>query len=131
MVIEHQTKRKSVSDSLVMEFMRPRSLNFMPKTAPKKNMPPLNEEALLKLDSHLRDQSYVYGFEFSDLDFLLSSYIDESTLSASLVNVRRWLNHIYGQDEATFRVTLPKKVKSDMLSLFGNFARLTSLLNCS
>ena len=100
--------------------MRPRSLNFVNKNVQKKTVsPPLSDETLLKLDSHLRDYSYVHGYEFSDLDLLLSSYIDESTLSASLVNVRRWLNHIKGQDEATVKVVIPKKVKSDILTLFG------------
>ena len=81
MVIEHQARRKTVSDSLVLEFMRPRPLNFMSKSKAsshmKKTKPFLEDPALEKLEIHLRDFSYVYGYEFSDLDLKVASHIGQ------------------------------------------------------
>ena len=128
MVVEHQARRKGITDSLAMEFMQARSLNFATKSppAPSKNKHHQSYQAsdatLQKLNLHLRDFSYVHGHEFSALDLQLASYIEESSLSASLVNVRRWLNHIHsiGQDEEAPRILVTKSVEAEVLSHFGN-----------
>ena len=127
MVVEHQARRKGITDSLAMEFMQTRSLNFATKSPPapskiKHHSYQASEAALQKLNLHLRDFSYVYGYEFSSLDLQLASYIEESSLSASLVNVRRWLNHIHSirQDEEAPRILVTKSVEAEVLSHFGN-----------
>ena len=123
MVVEHQARRKTVTDNLVLEFMRPRPLNFMSQSKSsslmKKAKPFLEDPALEKLEIYLRDFSYVYGYEFSDLDIKVGSHIDDSSLPASFVNIKRWLNHISGQDGASPCVTVTKKVKAEILPLYG------------
>ena len=121
-----------MSDSLALEFMRPRTLNFAvvpskSKTTTPRPPPSLNtkhliasEATLQKLDIHLRDFSYVHGFEFSTLDLQFATYIEESSLSASLVNVRRWLNHIHSIKEQAPKILVTKSVETQVLSQFGN-----------
>lgn len=117
MVAAHQEKRRFVTDDMVLEFMRPRPLNFQTKPKPMAKVPPfLQEKDLLKLEEHLRDHSYIYGHQFSDVDVLVSSHVNDLNVSA-FVNVNRWLCHVTCLEDKP--LTVAKSVKVDILSQFG------------
>lgn len=119
-VSPHQEVRKTITDEMAMEFMRPRSLNFNAKSAAtmaagKKIEPFLDAAALQKLDGHLLDHSYVHGFQFSEADVILSSHANDAK---SFDHINRWLSHISAL-HAEKPVALGKDAKADIFSLYG------------
>lgn len=118
MVAAHQEKRRFVTDDMALDFMRPRALNFNKALLPPtKKVPPfLEDKDLIKLEEHLRDHSYVYGHQFSELDVLVSSHVNDLNVAA-FVNVNRWLCHVTCLEDKP--LTVAKSVKVDILSQFG------------
>ena len=120
MVTAHQAQRKNITDQLVLDYMKPRPLSGsntkIQKQIPSKRSEPfLNKVSLDLLESRLASQSYVYGYQFSDIDVKFASHINE--LPSSYVHVNRWLSHITNQEDKP--EVAPKNVKSDLLANFG------------
>ena len=98
-IVEHQKQRAKVTDDLVMEFMRPRSLNWGVSSASGspvhhkliKSGEPLSPGALDKLESHLAGHSYVHGVQFSEADLLVYSRLAKVE---GRPNTDRWSTHI-------------------------------------
>jgi len=120
LVTAHQAQRKNITDQLVLDYMKPRPLSGsntkIQKQIPSKRSEPfLNKVSLDLLESRLASQSYVYGYQFSDIDVKFASHINE--LPSSYVHVNRWLSHITNQEDKP--EVAPKNVKSDLLANFG------------
>jgi len=121
MVTDHQAQRKNVTDQLVLDYMKPRPLSGSASKAQKqiplkKSEPFLSKDSLDLLESRLAFQSYIHGYQFSDIDVVVSSHINE--LPTSYIHVNRWLTHITNQEDKP--EVAPKNVKSDLLANFGS-----------
>ena len=114
-VSAHQDKRKNVTDEDVLAFMAPRPLNFDLKPTFKSVAPYLDQSMLEKLDNHLKDQSYLYGYQLSDVDFLVASHVETPTFGP---NVERWFNHLKNCEDKP--LALPKDVKKELLKNYGD-----------
>ena len=114
-VSAHQIKRKTVTDEDVLAFMAPRPLNFDLKPIFKSVPPFLDQTMLEKLDNHLKEQSYLYGYQLSDIDLLVASHIETPNLGS---NVERWLNHVKNCEDKP--LPLPKDVKKELLKNYGD-----------
>jgi len=124
LVVAHQTQRKTITDQQVMEYMKPRPLNGTPTASSaaafikKSEQPFLNKDSLDWLDSRLAFQSYVHGYQLSDVDVIVANHINE--LPTSYVHVNRWFKHVTNQEDKPSEIAkLPKNVKSDLLAHFG------------
>jgi len=123
MVVAHQAQRKNITDQLVLEYMKPRPLNMTTGkqiTCSKgitKLEPFLNKDSLDQLESRLASQSYIHGYQFSDVDVIVASHINALPSTNSYVHVNRWLSHVTNQEDKP--ECLPKNVKSDILLHFG------------
>ena len=124
MVVAHQAQRKNITDQLVLEYMKPRPLNMTTGkqiTCSKgitKLEPFLNKDSLDQLESRLASQSYIHGYQFSDVDVIVASHINALPSTNSYVHVNRWLSHVTNQEDKP--ECLPKNVKSDILLHFGS-----------
>ncbi len=124
LVSAHQEIRKTVTDEQVMEFMRPRPLNFglgstSSSKVVKKAEPFLSASSLQTLDDLLRDQSYVVGHQFSQADVKLLSHI-KRVPEDKMANAKRWYIHIETLSaEGVSPVKLPKEELSLLWKQFG------------
>merc|ERR1719418_390178 len=97
-----------------MEYMKPRPLNGTTPNKPssqKSQQPFLSKDSL---DSRLAFQSYVHGYQLSDVDVIVANHINE--LPTSYVHVNRWFKHVTNQEDKPSEIALPKNVKSDLLA---------------
>ena len=109
-IAEIQTKRKSVTDEMVFEFMRPRQLKINTKPAKSKQGPTrvVIQEELEKLDNHFLNRSYVQDFEVSNCDFEVFEALEmDQSLIPQYPNLNRWFRHI--QHLASKRIETDKK----------------------
>ena len=124
---EHQRRRKTITDEMVLEFMTPRPMTNWKRPLNIKIDPKLKvlpDEMIKTLDENLADKSYVFGDFFSDADVLLFSHLHitekgkENEMTKDLgVNVSRWKSHVKNllssnetNDVETYR---PKKLPKD------------------
>ena len=115
-VSAHQVQRKTITDQDVLAFMTPRALNFNLRPIFKTAAPYLDQTNLEKLDQHLRDHSYVFGYQLSEVDTVLASHIDGS--DKNYVNIQRWLNHVTNCEDKF--ISVPKDLKKDIFVSYGD-----------
>ena len=117
-VSAHQVQRKTITDHDVIAFMTPRSLNFNLRPIFKTVAPYLDQSNQEKLDHHLRDHSYVFGYQLSEVDTILASHIDLDGSHINYVNIQRWLNHVKNCEDKF--ISVPKDLKKDIFVSYGD-----------
>ena len=109
-----QERRKTISDELVMEFMRPRKLTWGKKNKSNETKEEvaskLPEEVLASLDQRFLHSSYAEGFTFSDVDVALLKKLGglSTQQRESNPNLSRWERHV---SSLVSEGSLPEKVK--------------------
>ena len=99
--------------------MTPRALNFNLRPIFKTAPPYLDQTNLEKLDQRLRDHSYIFGYQLSEVDTVLASHIDLDGSYKNYVNIQRWFNHVKNCEEKF--ISVPKDLKKDIFGSYGDY----------
>ena len=92
-----------------------------------KTEPFLSGETLQSLNSHLLDNSYVYGHQLSDIDVIVANHVDNSGTLSSLINLKRWLLHVSFSENKPLPVD--PNTKKVVLAQYGN-GKMQIILAC-